>query len=126
VMTRAVQLADGGWQSIDVFARYPQATEDAPVGGSMKIVIPANSDQAGSGSLQADVQAFLDFGRGLDLPEGTIHDVVVRTPGGLARHSISQVSCLGRLAWPPRGWLGGSGSGWAPVVASGSSLTPAR
>ena len=65
VMRRAVQLADGGWLSIDVFARYPQATEDAPIGGSMNIVIPGDTDQAGSSSLQADVQAFLDFGRGL-------------------------------------------------------------
>jgi hypothetical protein len=52
VMTRSVQLADGGWLSTDVFARYPQATEDDPIGGSMKIVIPGDTDQAGSGSLQ--------------------------------------------------------------------------
>lgn len=62
VMTRAVQLADSGWLSTDIFARYPQATEDAPIGGSMNIVIPPDNDQAGSGSLQADVQAFLEFG----------------------------------------------------------------
>ena len=50
-MTRAVQLGDGGWLSIDVFARYPQAIEDAPIGGSMQISIPADTSQAGSGSL---------------------------------------------------------------------------
>jgi hypothetical protein len=95
VMTRAVQLADGGWLSIDVFARYPQATEDAPIGGSMNIVIPADTDRAGSGSLQADVQAFLDFGRGLELPEGNIHDLVVRAPAGLAGEAPSGSAVFG-------------------------------
>jgi hypothetical protein len=95
VMTRAVQLADGGWLSIDVFARYPQATEDAPIGGSMNIVIPADTDRTGSGSLPADVHAFLDFGRGLELPEGTIQDLVVRAPAGLAGEAPSGSAVLG-------------------------------
>jgi hypothetical protein len=95
VMTRAVQLADGGWLSIDVFARYPQATEDAPIGGSMNIVIPADTDRAGSGSLPADVQAFLDFGRGLELPEGTIQDLVMRAPAGLAGEAPSGRAVFG-------------------------------
>jgi hypothetical protein len=95
VKTRAVQLNDGGWLSIDVVARYPQAIEDAPIGGSMQISIPADTNQAGSGSLQADLQAFLDFGRGLALPEGTIHDVVVRAPAGLAGEAPSGSAVLG-------------------------------
>jgi hypothetical protein len=95
VMTRAVQLADGGWLSIDVFTRYPQAAEDAPIGGSMELVIPADAKQAGSGSLHADVQAFLDFGRGLELPEGTIQDLVVRAPAGLAGEAPSGSAVLG-------------------------------
>jgi hypothetical protein len=95
VITRAVQLTDGGWLSTDVFARYPQATEDAPIGGSMQISIPANTNQAGSGSLPADVQAFLDFGRGLELPEGTIKDLVVRAPAGLAGEAPSGSAVLG-------------------------------
>jgi hypothetical protein len=95
VMTRAVQLADGGWLSTDVFARYPQATEDAPIGGSMNIVIPGDTDQAGSGGLQADVEAFLDFGRGLELPEGTIQDLVVRAPAGLAGEAPSGSAVFG-------------------------------
>jgi hypothetical protein len=95
VMTRAVQLADGGWLSIDVFARYPQAIEDAPIGGSMQISIPADTNQAGSGSLEADIQGFLDFGRGLELSEGTIQDLVVRAPAGLAREASSGSAVLG-------------------------------
>jgi hypothetical protein len=95
VMIHAAQLADGGWLSIDVFARYPQATEDAPIGGSMQISIPADPDQAGSGSLRADLQAFLDFGRGLELPEGTIQDLVVRAPAGLAGEAPSGSAVLG-------------------------------
>jgi len=43
-MTRAVQLGDGGWLSIAVFVRYPQATDEAPIGGSMQISIPADTD----------------------------------------------------------------------------------
>jgi hypothetical protein len=95
VMTRALQLSDGGWLSIDVFARYPQATEDAPIGGSMQISIPADTSQAGSGSLPADLQGFLDFGRGLELPEGTIQDLVVRAPAGLASEAPSGSAVLG-------------------------------
>jgi hypothetical protein len=95
VMTRAVQLADGGWVSIDVFARYPQATEDAPIGGSMNIVIPADTNQAESSNLQTDLQAFLDFGRGLELPEGTIQDLVMRAPAGLAGEAPSGSAVLG-------------------------------
>jgi hypothetical protein len=95
VITRAVQLGDGGWLSTEVFARYPQATEDAQIGGSMQISISANTNQAGSGSLQADVQAFLDFGRGLELPEGTIQDLVVRAPAGLAGEAPSGSAVLG-------------------------------
>jgi hypothetical protein len=95
VMTRAVQLGDGGWLSIDVFARYLQATEDAPIGGSMQISIPADTNQAGSSNLPADLQGFLDFGRGLELPEGTIQDVVVRAPAGLAGEAPSGSAVLG-------------------------------
>jgi hypothetical protein len=95
VIIHGVQLADGGWLSIDVFARYPQATEDAPIGGSMQVSIPADTNQAESRSLQADVQAFLDFGRGLGLPEGTIRDLVVRVPAGLAREAPSGSAVLG-------------------------------
>jgi hypothetical protein len=95
VMTRALQLADGGWLSIDVFARYPQATEDVPIGGSMQISIPADTSQGGSGSLPADLQGFLDFGRGLELPEGTIQDVVVRAPAGLAGEAPTGSAVLG-------------------------------
>jgi hypothetical protein len=94
-MVRAVQLADGGWLSIDVFARYPQATEDAPIGGTMQISIPGDTNQAGSGGLPADVQAFLDFGRVLELPEDTIQDLVVRAPSGLAGEAPSGSAVLG-------------------------------
>jgi hypothetical protein len=95
VMTRSVQLADGSWLTTDVFARYPQATEDDPIGGSMNIVIPGDTDQAGSGSLQADVEAFLDFGRGLELPEGTIKDLVVLAPAGMAGEAPSGSAAFG-------------------------------
>jgi hypothetical protein len=95
VMTRAVQLGDGGWLSIDVFARYLQATEDAPIGGSMQISIPADTNQAGSSNLPADLQGFLDFGRGLELPEGTIQNVVVRAPAGLAGEALTGSAVLG-------------------------------
>jgi hypothetical protein len=95
VMIRAVQLGDGGYLTTSVYARYPQATEDAPIGGSMQIVIPAGARQAGSGSLEADLQAFLDYGRGLELPEGTIQDVVVRAPAGLSGEAPTARAVLG-------------------------------
>jgi hypothetical protein len=84
VMIRAVQLGDGGYLTTSVYARYPQATDDAPIGGSMRIIIPRGAIQPGSRSLEADLQAFLDFGRGLELPEGAVQDVVVNAPAGLS------------------------------------------
>jgi hypothetical protein len=95
VMIQGVQLSDGGWLSTQVYARYPQATEDAPIGGSMQIQLPRGADQTGSGSLQADLEAFLDFGRGLELPEGTIQDVVIRAPGGLSTEASTAKGVLG-------------------------------
>jgi hypothetical protein len=95
VMTRAVQLNDGGWLSTDVHAKYPQATQDAPIGGSMQIVVPRGSSQPGSGRLEADLQAFLDFGRGLELPEGTVQDLVVRAPAGLSGEAPTGKAVLG-------------------------------
>lgn len=95
VMTRAVQLNDGGWLSTDVYARYPQATQDAPIGGSMQIVVPRGTSQPGSGRLEADLQAFLDFGRGLELPEGTVQDLVVRAPAGLSGEAPTGKAVLG-------------------------------
>jgi hypothetical protein len=96
VMTRAVQLNDGGWLSTDVYAKYPQATEDAPVGGSMQIVVPRGTHQPGSGRLvEADLQAFLDFGRGLEMPDGTIQNVVVRAPAGMSGEAPTAKGVLG-------------------------------
>lgn len=95
VITRGVQLDDGGWLSIEVFARYPQAPENAPIGGSMQIVVPHGTSQPGSGSLEADLQAFQDFGRGLELPEGTVQDVVVRAPAGLSWEAPTAKAVLG-------------------------------
>jgi hypothetical protein len=49
VIIHGVQLADGGWLFIDVFARYPQATEDAPISGSCIsafLQIPTRLDRA--------------------------------------------------------------------------------
>jgi hypothetical protein len=95
VMIRAVQLGDGGYLSTNVYARYPQAIEDAPIGGSMQIVVPRSTGQPGSGNLEADLQAFLDFGRGLELPEGTIQDLVIRAPAGLAGEAPTAKGVLG-------------------------------
>jgi hypothetical protein len=95
VMIRAVQLSDGGWLSTKVYARYPQATDDAPIGGSLQIVVPRGTNQPGSGSLEADLQAFLDFGRGLELPEGTMQDVAIKAPSGLSAEAPTAKGVLG-------------------------------
>jgi hypothetical protein len=95
VMTRAVQLSDGGWLSTNVYPRYPQASEDAPIGGSIQIVVPRGTDQPGPHSLEADLEAFLDFGRGLELPEGTIQDVAIKAPGGLSAEAPTAKGVLG-------------------------------
>jgi hypothetical protein len=95
VMIRAVQLGDGGYLTTSVYARYPQATEDAPIGGSMRIIIPRGAIQPGSRSLEADLQAFLDFGRGLELPEDAVQDVVVNAPAGLSGQAPTARAVLG-------------------------------
>jgi hypothetical protein len=42
-----------------------------------------------------ELQAFLDFGRGLELPEGTIQDLVVRAPAGLSGEAPTARGVLG-------------------------------
>jgi hypothetical protein len=95
VMISARQLQDGGYLSIRVYARYPQATEDAPITGSMRIVVPRGNRQPGLDSFEDDVQAFLDFGRGLELPHGAIQDVVTRAPAGLSMEARTAAGVLG-------------------------------
>jgi hypothetical protein len=84
VMISAWPIQDGGYLFIRVYARYAQATEDAPITGTMRIVVPRDNRQPGPDSLEATLHAFLDFGRGLELPHGTIQDLVTTAPGGLS------------------------------------------
>lgn len=94
-MISAWQLEDGGYLFIRVYARYPQATEDAPITGSMQIVVPRGNRQPGLDSLEAAFQNFLDFGRGLELPHGTIQDLVTRAPAGLSTEVPTAAGVLG-------------------------------
>jgi hypothetical protein len=94
VMLRAAQLKDGGYLSIRVYARYLQATDDAPIVGSM-IVDPRGNRRPGPDSLEADFQAFLDFGRGVELPHGAIRDLVIEAPAGLSTEAPTAAAVLG-------------------------------
>jgi hypothetical protein len=94
VMISAWQLEDGGYLFIRVYARYPQATEDAPIVGSM-ILDPQGNTRPGPDSLEAAFQAFLDFGRGVELPEGAIRDLVIKAPAGLSTEVPTAAGVLG-------------------------------
>lgn len=75
-------LGNGDWISIDIYAKYAQATEDAPVGG--RFVLVAVDDARGI-DLREDFRALHEYGRGLELPIGMIKDLEVEAPGGLSQ-----------------------------------------
>jgi hypothetical protein len=95
VMISVWQIQDGGYLFIRVYARYPQALEDAPITGSMRIVVPRGNRQPGLDRFEDDIQAFLDFGRGLELPHGAIQDVATRAPAGLSMEAHTAAGVLG-------------------------------
>jgi len=80
VMSETRGLQGVGFVTIDVFARFPQALEDRPVGGSFTIVV---RDPTSGVDLTDELQAWVQYGRRFDVPVGALTDVHVDAPGGI-------------------------------------------
>jgi len=82
---------DGSAVTIEIFSRYPQAQLDRPVEGSFTIKI---KDVENNHDISDDWQAFVDYGRRLELPEGAVEHFQMDAPGGF---SIDQAGGQGFL-----------------------------
>jgi hypothetical protein len=80
VMSETRGTEDGGFITIDVIARYPQAAQDRPIDGSITINLV---DRDRGIDLSDDFRAFVGYGRRLVLPDGALDRVEVNAPGGL-------------------------------------------
>jgi len=80
VMSETRGVEGGGFVTIDVWARFPQATQDRPVAGTLSIAIV---DPEHDIDLSEDFRAFFDYGRRLEVPEGALRGFEVDAPGGL-------------------------------------------
>ncbi|HVA06566.1 MAG TPA: hypothetical protein VNG12_07510, partial [Acidimicrobiales bacterium] len=84
-------LADGGYGTIKVFARYAQAPEDRPIRGHISVAVPTNLHPG----VAEDLGAFVGFGRAVDLPDGTVTAFSIDAPGGLGIETTSGAARIG-------------------------------
>jgi hypothetical protein len=80
VMSQTRGSDESGYVTIDVIARYPQAIEDRPVGGSLSMALV---DHEHGLDISEEFRSFLEYGRAFEVPEGALQQVVVDAPGGL-------------------------------------------
>lgn len=85
VLGQTSPLAGGGFLTIRVFARYSQAPEDRPIRGRLSVAVPTDVHP----DVAEDLQAFFEFGRGVELPDGTVTDFSIDAPGGLGTDHAS-------------------------------------
>lgn len=64
----------------DVIAKYPQATEDRPIEIKVNLVV---RDPKRDIDIEDDVRAMFDYGRAVELPEGSLRELRADLPGGL-------------------------------------------
>jgi hypothetical protein len=80
VMSQTRGIEGGRFVTIDVLARFPQATQDRPVKGSFTIAVVAPERSI---DVAEDVREFFEYGRRLELPEGALRHFELDAPGGL-------------------------------------------
>ena len=80
VMSQTRGTVWGGYVTVDIIARYGQATSDRPVRGSLTVVVV---DAERGIDVSEEMRAFQAYGRELILPEGALGGVTVDAPGGL-------------------------------------------
>jgi hypothetical protein len=73
-LSQTRRLDDGGFVTISVEPKYPEALEDAPITGQFTFQVEPSSEA------EQAMQAFVDFGRPIDLPAAS---GFVDAPGGL-------------------------------------------
>lgn len=79
VIAETRQVSDGRWLTIQVIAKHSYSLVDAPIMGELAVTI---EDEARATEFREAFEAFRDFGRPLDLPEG-LAAISLQAPGGL-------------------------------------------
>ena len=80
VLSQTIGTESGSFVTVDVVSRYPEALIDRPIGGSLSFVV---QDEDSGIDLTEEVRLHTEYGRGLNLPEGTLSGFVLDAPGGL-------------------------------------------
>ena len=78
VLTTARESANG-CVTIKVFSRYSQAPEDRPIRGRIQVAVSTETHPEAA----RDLEAHVNYGRAVDLPEGTVTSFSIDAPGGL-------------------------------------------
>lgn len=90
VLQHTRQLDDGTYLTVRVIAKHRYSLQDSPIHGTLTISVP---DAAKLPDLRQKIQAFENFGRVLDLPEGVSIDIVA--PGGLGGSFVDGGAWIG-------------------------------
>ncbi|MCU1491812.1 MAG: hypothetical protein JWM85_3217 [Acidimicrobiaceae bacterium] len=84
VMTTTMPVENGSFVTVDVYARFPQAVLDRPIGGNFTFAV---LDQEAGVDLRDAFQAHQDYGTAFEIPPEAVHAVAFNVPGGLGSTS---------------------------------------
>lgn len=121
VLSETCPLAEGGFLTIKAVAPFVQAAEERPVRGQFQVAFSVDEHP----ETAEDFGAFLDFGRSVQLPEGTISSFSLDLPGGLG---VDQQTATGTARIGPANVVGFAPHNyrWQVVGKSGEILAETR
>lgn len=97
VMTATRGTEDGRFVTVDVFARFAQAIDDRPIGGSLTITV---LDPNRGIDLREAYRAFVEYGRRLHIPDGALERFELDAPGALGGEFGGGQAVLGPRSVP--------------------------
>ena len=81
VLTSTIPLENGTFVSIDVYARFPQAVVDQPIGGKFTFTV---FDEDAGLDIRDAFQAHQDYGASFEIPAEAVRAAAFNAPGGLS------------------------------------------
>ena len=102
-LAHSQQIQGGGWVSVLVRPRHAHALADAPMAGTLTVVVDRRTGLAAVADAMED---FLTFGTGVELPAGSIQDLSITAPAGLGGNFEGGVGRIGpaRISEAPSRW----------------------
>lgn len=102
VVAETHQVDDGSFLTIKVIPRHRYSLDDEPIQGTMTVKV---ADPVKADAFRAAFQGFTDFGRALDLPEGSLF-AILDLPGGLGGEVVGGGGRIGPALVdnPPGSW----------------------